>query len=158
MRLIDYTEQYLILLDVMTDPEREIPEDHMFNLLNEIKEDREEKLNSCGWVYREFVADTEKIKSEINRLKEKLERAEHNAERLKNYISYCLQGEKIKTKSFDFSFRKSEQVELLGDVPEQYQRVKTTIEPDKTLIKQDLKAGASLDFARLIEKQNLQIK
>jgi hypothetical protein len=49
-------------------------------------------------------------------------------------------------------------VEITGEVPEQYQRVKLEREADKKQIGDDLKSGAEFSFARLVTKQSLQIK
>ena len=158
MRLIDYTADYLSLIDAMSYAEDELQQEQIAALLDAIEAKRDDKLEKVAWVYREYLAEENAVQVEIERLKAKKERATRNAERLKSYITFCLQGESMKTKSFSFSFRKSESVEITGDVPEQYCRSKVTIEPDKTLIKTDLKSGADLEFAKLVTKNNLQIK
>lgn len=158
MRLIDYTADYLSLIDAMSYADDELQQEQIASLLDAIEQKRDEKLESCAWVYREYLAEESALDAEIERLKGKKERAKRNAEKLKDYIAFCLQGEPTKTKTFDFRFRKSESVEVFGEVPEQYQRVKTVIEPDKTLIKTDLKSGAEIPGCKLVEKQNLQIK
>ena len=158
MRLIDYTAEYLSLIDAMSYADDELQQEQIAALLDAIEEKRDDKLEKCAWVYREYLAEENALDAEIERLKTKKERATRNAEKLKNYIAFCLQGEKVKTKTFSFSFRKSESVEIMGEVPEQYQRVKTITEPDKALIKTDLKSGADLEFAKLVTKSNLQIK
>lgn len=160
MRLIDYTSEFLSLINVLTYSEDEAEQEQAMKQLDAIEGDMLNKADSCAWVYREFLAEAEAYKVEADRLYDKAKRSERNAEKLKNYIGFCLRGEALKTKSFTFSFRKSESVEITNPdlVPEQYQRVKTVIEPDKTLIKTDLKSGAIIEGCALIEKQNLQIK
>lgn len=121
----------------------------------------EEKLDNCARVYRTLDAEAQIYKQEAARLSGKANILENRALRLKEYIAYCLgEGNKAKTELFDFSWRKSEQVAIYEPsiIPKQYQRTKTTIEPDKILIKQDIKAGANILGAELVTNFSLQIK
>ena len=69
------------------------------------------------------------------------------------------EGVKFKDARTVISWRKSTSVfidcvpELL---PDQFKKIK--IEPDKTEIKNILKAGGKIDGCKLVEKNNLQIK
>jgi len=157
MKLIEYFGEYESLLNRLEDCE-ENEEVEIGLYLNEVVDGLEDKLEKCAWMYRNLLAESEVFKGEAERLATKAKIKARQAEQLKDYVAYCLNGKSVKTKTFSLSFRKSESVEIVGDVPEQYQRVKTVIEPDKTLIKTDLKSGADLEFAKLVTKQNLQIR
>lgn len=70
-------------------------------------------------------------------------------------------GEKMETDFVTLSWRKSEAVVVDGApelLPEKYQRVKITVDADKTAIKAAIKAGEDVPGARLEMRQNLQIK
>lgn len=154
MRLIELTKSYESLL-------YKLEQDETFDLeaeLEKAEEAREEKLDRCCWMVRNLTLEAEAFASEAKRLKDKADKLEANAERLKKYVAFCLRGEGLKTKHFSLSFRKSEQVEILEpeSLPDQYVRIKR--EPNKELIKQDLKNGATIKNCGLIKNLNLQIK
>jgi len=159
MRLIDFVGQYQSLLNRLDNCE--IGEETDIGLhLNDVVDALEDKLERCAWIYRNLCQEEAAYRSEAARLEAKASQKGRQADLLKNYIGYCLQGKSVKTKTFSLHFRKSESVEVLDAaiVPEQYQRTKTIVEPDKTLIKADLRAGATIPGCVLIEKLNLQIK
>ena len=59
--------------------------------------------------------------------------------------------------------KRRQSAELLDGVdpvslPLEYQRVKVTVEPDKTKLKEALKAGKTIEGVELVERQNIQIK
>lgn len=119
-----------------------------------------EKLENIARLIRQMQLDSESLEDEQIRLQRRQEAIESRIESLKFYVGNCLgEGNSLKTPTFSFGWRKSTSVEITGEVPEQYQRIKEVREPDKRAIGDDLKAGADLSaFARLSEKQTLQIK
>lgn len=156
MRLIDLTKTYESLL-------YKLEQDENFELedaLDETEEKLEEKLESCAWMFRNLELEADAYKAEAKRLADKCKSREAAAERLKKYIAYCLRCEPLKTKNFNFSFRQSDQVEVidLESIPEDYKRVKTVIEADKEKIKRDLKSGIEIPFCGLLKNYSLQIK
>ena len=68
-------------------------------------------------------------------------------------------GKKWQNSEVAISWRKSESVEVsnVKELPEEYLKYKDP-EPDKVKLKADLKAGAEIDGARLVTKENIQIK
>lgn len=62
--------------------------------LDELNVSRDEKIQNCLYVIKNAKADAEMYDAEIRKLKLKKERAEKSADRLKDYVSFCLQGEK----------------------------------------------------------------
>ena len=156
MRLIDLTrtyEQLLYKLEQSEDFNMEAELDESADLL-------EEKLENCAWIFRNLELEADAYKAEAKRLADKSKSRELAAERLKKYIGYCLRGEPCKTKNFNFSFRKSEQVEVINLelLPEAYVRTVTKSEPNKELIKIDLKNGATIPGCGLLKNLSLQIK
>lgn len=82
-------------------------------------------------------------------------------ERLKNALNEAVtKFGTIETDMWKLSQRKSESVEIvdLDKVPDKFKTIKQNIQADKTAIKQALKNGENIEGAKLIEKQNLQIK
>ena len=86
--------------------------------------------------------------------------AKNKRESLKSYLAAFLQGKKWQNSEVAISWRKSESVEVddIDKLPEQYQRVVTTVEANKKQLKADLKSGVEVAGVRIIEKQNIQIK
>lgn len=161
MRLYELKGEYLKASNRLRDAETEEEISFILEDLSKIKDATEEKLDNIARTIQCFLAESEAFKNEADRLKRKGEILANRAESLKNYVALVLQpGNRAKTSLFDFSWRKSQAVEVqhLEDLPEAYRRVRTTIEPDKNLIKQDLQMGAEIPGARLIEKFSLQIK
>lgn len=156
MRLIDLSKQYESLL-------YKLEQDEDFNMeaeLDATEEALEIKLEATGWMYRNLEAEAEAYKAEAKRLSDKAKSRAGAAERLKKYIGYCLRCQPLKTKNFNFTFRESQQVEVLNLelLPEAYIRTVTTHEPNKELIKIDLKNGADIPGCGLLRNYNLQIR
>ncbi|MDR3169641.1 MAG: siphovirus Gp157 family protein [Candidatus Peribacteria bacterium] len=89
------------------------------------------------------------MEEEMKRLKELKESRENKIEKGKERISYLLQQAKIEKMNTEFnklSFRSSESVEILDEdkIPEQFRKIKTEIKPDKTAIKEAIKAGKTV--------------
>ena len=118
-----------------------------------------EKLDNTAKLIQAMEYDAANLEAEAMRLNQRKKALERRADSLRFYVGNCLgEGNIYKTTLFSFGWRKSTSVEITGEVPEQYQRVKEVREPDKKQIGDDLKAGAEFEFARLVEKQSLQIK
>lgn len=138
------------------------------------KEECYKKIEECSEGAKEYIEiklrEINLLKSflpwmeeEMKRLKELKESRENKIEKGKERISYLLQQAKIEKMNTEFnklSFRSSESVEILDEdkIPEQFRKIKTEIKPDKTAIKEAIKAGKTVPWATIVEKQNLQIK
>ena len=128
--------------------------------LDELEMARDEKVENCCLFIKNLLSDAEAYKREKESFAEKQRRAERKAESLKNYVQYCLNGEKYKSDRVTVSYRKSESVDIsdADRIPEEYVRTITEIKPDKKLIKEAIKRGEKIDGADLVEKQNMIIK
>lgn len=161
LKLYQLTGTYGDLLDKFREAESEEDLTKIADELGILEGKLEDKLDSCARIYRTLEAESAAYKQEANRLEGKANRLENRASRLKDYIGFCLgAGNKAKTELFDFTWRKSEQVMIENPdiLPQCYQRTKTTIEPDKILIKQDLKSDLAVPGAKLLTNLSLQIK
>lgn len=122
--------------------------------------DYENKVENYVKVIKNTEADIEARKNEIKRLTELNKADERKNERMKEVLkeSMDLTGhERVDTKLFKVSFRKSEAVEV-DDLllPEAYKVA--TYKPDKKRLKEDLKNGLEILGAELVERKNLSIR
>ena len=121
------------------------------------------KLENCALYIKNLKAESEAIKAEEKRLKERRETLDSKADRLSDYMLYCMQMAgvtKKETARAAISIHKSKRVEIdaADSIPEEYCRIKTEITPDKVRIKKILQAGGIVKGARLVEGENLGIK
>ncbi len=137
--------------------------DSLRTKLDALKDNLDVKADNIVRVVQSLEARAEGFKAEQERLAKKRKSAESKIEWLKTYIADCMQlmgTRKLETELFTLSLRNSERVEVPDPemLPEQYKRTKVTVEPDKTLIKSDLKCGATIPGVVVLENVTLQIK
>lgn len=119
-------------------------------------------LESLCKIRARKMATITSLADESKRLAEKAARESKSLLRLEEYIHEMLKrsGEKkIDAGTFTVGTRISNSVWVAPDFnnPE-YMRTKTTVEPDKTAIKEAIKAGTQIDGAAIVTKENLSIK
>lgn len=124
---------------------------------------RQTKLENVALYIKNLEADAVAIKAEEKALKERRERMERKADRLRDLLSYSLitAGDtQFSTARCAVTFRKSEAVAVLDPekLAAEYVVEKTTKTPDKAKIKAALKAGLHVEGALLEEHQNIQVK
>lgn len=128
--------------------------------VDELRMEKEAKIEGCLLFVKNMTAEAEAIKEEIDKLTARMKAAKSKAEWCKEYVQGFLDGEKFKTAKVAVSYRTSESVELQGeliDVPHRFLRVKPA-ELDKTAVKEALKAGEEVPGCVLVKKQSMQIK
>ena len=128
--------------------------------LDNIQMEFNNKVSNCIWFYKNQQAEAEALKAEKQKLAERQKRAEKQAERMKEYLAFCLHGEKWQSedKLLKITYRKSVEVQAdINLVGAEYLRYKEP-ELNKAKIKSALKAGETIEGAELIEKQNIQIQ
>ena len=119
------------------------------------------KVNAIVGFLQETELTVENAEKESKRLADIATFYKNRAKRIKQSVSYAMQAhgvEKIETDYFRLSFRKSESV-LVDDVEslsEEY--IVTKKSPNKVAIKKALKNGQTIEGARIIETNNLQVK
>ena len=106
--------------------------------------------------------------SRITEIEARIEQLEKDKSRFLKAIEFgekairanLAEGEKLKTDEVSVSWRKSESVIVVDAafLPEQFQRVKTTIEADKKALKEALTAGAKIEGVSIETKNSLVIK
>ena len=127
--------------------------------LDRLQMEKEKKIENIACWYKNLKAEEGAIDSEIKNLNARKVAAGNQAERLKEYLSGYLDGEKFKTARISISYRKSESVviEDTSNIPTEYLVTKEP-EPSKTKIKEAIKGGLTVPGAHIEQKQNIQIK
>jgi hypothetical protein len=103
------------------------------------------------------------IDTEIKRLQELKKTEKNKIERMKEYIKYSMDKmglKKIESPIGKISLRKSESVEIedIEKIPGEFVTIKQTFNPDKTAIKKAIKEGREIPGAKIIIKENINIK
>jgi hypothetical protein len=130
--------------------------------LGSLTDSLETKLESIGRVIGELDREQDTLAAEAERLMSRAKKAKDRRDWLKGYVTRCLQAATlttVKTEHYTFSLRRSQAVDVKWDeLPEQYMKQKIETSADKRLIAEDLKAGATIPGARLVENFSLQIR
>lgn len=123
----------------------------------------EVKAVDYGYVIKAFDDEIGIIEKEIERLEERKAYVKKNKEKMKQIVGGAMEEfgiTKIKGDTLQLSFRKSEIVEVFDEnlLDEKFKKEKTEISIDKTAIKNAIKNGENVQGAKIVEKNNLQIK
>lgn len=166
MSLYSLTDECRSLYDALmasVDEETGEVDISLVNALAERQEAWEEKAVAVACVYRSLDEDAARVGREIERLTAMKKRLERERDRVKEGLSAAFTAlgvEKVKGMYADISFRASEQtiIDNADAVPEEYMTVKTTYTPNKTAIREAIKAGKEVPGAHLEQRKNIQIK
>lgn len=129
--------------------------------LEALEAERSAKLEAVACFIKNLDAEAAAIKAEETALAARRKAKEAKADRLRAYLANSLQnaGEsRFETSRCLLSFRKSEAVEIMDEsllLPDYVSFKKV---PNKAALKRALKNGAQLKGARLVVKQNIQVK
>ncbi|MFJ5768117.1 siphovirus Gp157 family protein [Lysinibacillus sp. NPDC093210] len=155
--LYELTDQYKMLQNFIEENNVE-----GFELaLSQIKGEIGEKLEGYAMVLKNIESDIAGIKAEEKRLADRRKSMESNIARIKENVADTLltvEGNRVKTEKFTFSFRKSTSVQIENDaaIPPQFIKVEKTI--SRAELAKALKAGEQIEGAQLIENQSLSIR
>ena len=125
---------------------------------------REAKIENLALLYKETRATAEAIKAEADRLVQRRRVLEHNMRRMQEYLALVLDGEKFSSPRCTVSYRWSEGTETDPEFvdwarehrPELLMEQQPKI--DTQQLKRELKDGLVCDYARLVERQNVQVR
>lgn len=120
----------------------------------------DEKVENIACFIKNLTSDIAAFKAEEDQLAKRRKSTERKVEYLKRLLLDNMDGQKFSTTRCAVSFKRSiaVQVDDVEHIPAELLRVKTTIEPNKTAIKDALKAGQEISGCKLIENTNIQIK
>lgn len=135
------------------------------DMLDALLMERDAKIENIACYIKNLTADAKALKEEEAALSARRKTTEKKVERLKDYLTYALQGEKFQTAKCAVSFRKSSAVEVDDCFVEWAQtsgneellRYKEP-EVNKTAVKERLTGGEAFDFARLVQNTSITIK
>ena len=124
------------------------------------------KADAWCWVIDHMRAQANARASHAQRLAELATCAAHQADVLQDRLIQALQKVAPDETTWELpehkiTSRRSQAVEVAVeavDLPEQFQRVKTTVSADKTALAAALKGGAQIEGASLVERRRWSIK
>ena len=129
--------------------------------------EREVKLENMALWIKNLTADAKAIKEEEVVLKERRQRTEAKAARLKDYLREALCGEKFQTARCSISYRKSTALEV-EDTTSLAEWLDSNGHPglvvyaapsvDKRAVTDLLKGGVDIPGAVLVERTNMQVR
>lgn len=126
---------------------------------------REAKIENTVLWYKNILADVTEMKAAENDLKERRQKKERTAERLKKFVEEALCGEKFETARCAVTYRKSTALELDETVggwlyENGYCDLVVAQAPkiDKQGVKELIKGGVAVPGAEIVERQNMSIK
>ena len=126
--------------------------------LSELVIERDTKLENVALWIKNLDATANAIRAERDVLKTRQEQAEHKAVILREWLSKALDGEKMETPKVRISYRKSTAVEVDDRLPKKWCSKKIVYTPDKVAIKTAISNGKKITGAKIVERQNIQIK
>lgn len=162
--LYKITSEFLELEDLFLNGEFTDEEyDEMSEKFNQIEMNFKDKADNIAYLIKRNQDEAKNIKTREEELKSLRQTKEKRVEKLKNLLLNAMlvtNNEKFETSEFKFSTRKSKEVIIsdLEKLPNAFKKEKTTIEPDKTLIKTAIQSGSKIEGAHLQENVNLQVK
>lgn len=124
-----------------------------------LKMERSEKIRNIALWIKNLKADAKAYKDEKEVFYARQRAAENKMAQLENYLAHVLDGEKVKEQQFSISWRKSKSVNITNKakIPKEF-LIEQVPKINKTLISKELKNGADIPGAELIENRNIQIK
>lgn len=127
--------------------------------LNELQMDRDTKIENIACWIKNLYADAEAFKTEKQSFADRQKAAENKAESLKKYLTNYLAGQKFSTPKVAISFRKTSSVNVtdISQLPNEFLKFADPT-PDKTAIKNAIKAGTTVTGAEIVEGQSISIK
>ena len=160
MNLYEITADFKEAIKEYRDEENHTEE--LFERLEFLKLSLDEKLVGCCAYYKNYLLEAEVFKQEAKRLKAQAEVLEAKAEKFKGYIDNCLGGGGATWKGgvHQIAYRASASVEItdLNIIPTEFLKYKEVVDADKTAIGKMLKENKIVPGAKLITKNNIQIK
>ena len=128
--------------------------------LDDLQMARDEKCENIALLIKNKEAEQKAVAEQEKTYSDRKKTLGNEIQRLKDYLSYALQGEKFSTPKVVISYRKSESVNIPDDtiVADEYCNFSTLRKPDKTAIKNALKRGEEVHGAELVVKSNILVK
>lgn len=160
MKLFEISDSIAKILDMLE--EGDADQESCFLLLSDLEMDKEKKALDIAAYLKSLVAQATAIKQEEDRLRDRRKRIDRQIESLREYLNSHLDDrKKYSDQRAEISWRKSTKLEVSCQteyLPQVYIREKTSMEPDKTALKEALRNGKKIEGCELVEIKNIQIK
>ena len=134
-----------------------------YGMFCELQMAKESKIENLALLIKNSIAEADAIKAEKDNLADREKSLRNKIERLRNYLSEILQGEKFSSPKVAISYRKSTAVEIADEAEFISRGPKEHLIPqppkiDRKAISESLKSGKEIPGASLVERDNIQIK
>lgn len=128
--------------------------------LDELNLARDEKCENIALLIKNKTAEKDAVEEQKKVFDQRAKVLGNEIQRLKDYLTYALDGQKFSTPRVVVGFRKSESVKITDEylVPDEYCNFTVVKKPDKTRIKDALKKGKEVFGTELVESKSAQIK
>ena len=158
--LYELTQDFDTVLNMLY---TDVDEQTIFDTLESIEGEIEDKADGYAKVIKNIEADIEALKTEEKRLNERKKTLENKIKSMKYSLENAMRitgRTKFKTALFSFGIQKNPpSVEITDeDAAMKSEYIKTEVKLDKTSIKEALKNGAELGFAQLVQSEGLRIR
>lgn len=166
LRLYDIASEYRSLLEIATDPESDDLDMESFEAaIAALEVDFSAKAVNIACLIREWEAESLAIHAVMADQQRRIKTLDNRAKRLRDYLLTQMEVSSLPAISdarVSVKLRKnppSVQIETPESIPALYCRViPAKTEPDKTAIKEAIKAGETVPGASLIQTTRLEIK
>lgn len=164
MTLYDINAEIAELVANMVDPDTGEIDEETAERLASLHIDRQTKLENMACALVGLKKDKEAVNAEKTKLAKREKSIDKAIERLSYILKTGLDGEKLKSPRVNVYYRSSEATEVdedfIGWAEENAPQFLTFAKPEanKTAIKEWLRAGNELDFARLVQNSSMIVK
>lgn len=152
MNLYEVSQEVESVIFMSVDPETGEFNEDFEQALEKAELDKENKFLSCGAVFKNLEAEEKAYKDAIQDFQKKMKVIQNRKARLKDWVLYNYNGEKYSNGYVTIKPTKGrEAVEItdLTEVPDQFLKFQEP-KPDKTAIKNAIKAGEEVTGAQII--------
>ena len=127
--------------------------------LHGLQMERRQKIRNIACWIKNLLADARAYEDEEKTFAARKSAAKNKADRLKQYLSDCLHGEKIQDREFSIGWRKSQKIHIDegAAIPPAY-LIPAPDKVDKQGLKDALRQGVLLPGITLMEYNNIQIQ
>ena len=150
---------YEIQEDILSCIDRKTGESIDVERLHGLQMERRQKIRNIACWIKNLLADARAYEDEEKTFAARKSAAKNKADRLKQYLSDCLHGEKIQDKEFSIGWRKSQRIHIDegAAIPPAY-LIPVPDKVDKQGLKDALRQGVLLPGIALMEYNNIQIQ
>lgn len=156
--LFNYIQQIDDIVASATDEDGVIDFDSIKDEFEALTLAKEEKVDNVISFIKSRKAVAEALKNEIKNMLRRQKQAEREADRMKEYLAFCLDGSKWESTAGKVYYRRSQSITIdnIDELSDEYIRIERI--PDKMAIKDDLKQGVIVNGAHVEENINTIIK